>query len=150
MHLHLSDLLSPNWLFILSWLTPKPSENLYFLEWPVLFQFYPHQGWTAPKWVKLCEYLGCPEQSVQINNHFLPGYPTSRTVAQPQEKTDMFCLLLEMSSSGKAGSRNTYSCSSWCWKPTDSKCCPWWQSGDSVREDRIIFKETSKRVDIWG
>lgn len=30
------------------------------------------------------------------NDHFLPGYPT---VAQPQEETDMFCLLLEMSSS---------------------------------------------------
>lgn len=36
---------------------------------------------------------------METNDHFLPGYPTSRTVAQPQEKTDMVCLLLGMSRS---------------------------------------------------
>ena len=38
---------------------------------------------------------------METNDHFLPGYPTSRTVAQPQEEIDTFCLLLEMSSSGE-------------------------------------------------
>lgn len=42
---------------------------------------------------------------METNDHFLPSYPTSRTVAQLQEKTDMFCLPLEMSGSGEGGRR---------------------------------------------
>lgn len=35
---------------------------------------------------------------METNDHFLTEYPTSKTVAQPQEKTDMVYLFLEMSS----------------------------------------------------
>lgn len=48
------------------------------------------------------------------NDLFLPGCPTSSTVPQSQEKTDVFCLLLEVSSSGEGGggsNRDANSCS---------------------------------------